>query len=72
MRRPLLRARLPVEQFEAQPADSRADIEHDAPDRTGAHEQVAKQTGGRPGPFCDSLPIALRDLLIEMPPATFP
>ena len=37
------------------------------PDRTGAHEQVAKQTGGRPRPFLAiARQIALRDLLVEM------
>src|SRR5438876_4849919 len=37
-----------LEQLKAQSADSRADIEQDAPDRTGADEEVAKQPSRRP------------------------
>src|SRR3954469_12876280 len=40
-----------LEQLKAQSADSRADIEQDAPERTAADEQVAKQTRSRPRPF---------------------
>src|SRR5262245_41068287 len=56
-----------LEQFKAQPADSRADIEQRAPHRTGAHQQVSRQTRGWPRPvLAISIQIALRDLLVEM------